>query len=190
MAWLGSDTTAHGVAKMLVDAPEKSSTLSVADKRLLSLLAREALRDLSSEIASRLALRMVENHIEPDLKGVAMADLKLASTCKSLPELRLGISLSSLAAARKAMVGSVSNSGSPIGLRSDAILGEQIEAIVQLGRATLPASDLLNLSEGDIIIVDTAIDGVIPIVSAKSRTKICEAKLTQDNGQLLLNAAQ
>jgi hypothetical protein len=47
----------------------------------------------------------------------------------------------------------------------------------------------LALGEGDVIILDSAIDGLVAFNSRKSGRKIASARVAQDEGQIRLLAA-
>lgn len=179
------------LAKALVDAPESSLKPSQADKNLLSLFARDALADLAEIIVEKLGALSIPTKAEHNLtQPLKIAELKLRSVTKWLPDLHIGLPLDMLVSARKALIGSPAGKPPEPTKLVNAITDERITVMAKLGTAQIAAADLLGLEAGDVLVLDTLVTKSFPIISTKSGEAICMARLEHDDGRLHLQVAE
>jgi flagellar motor switch/type III secretory pathway protein FliN len=175
-AWDGD--LAVNLAKVALAAPVGKMALSATDKTLLGQFAGQMMEDLSNRIAKTLRLAAEPSDaaaVSRPLSSHGGLELELAHD-KGFPGLLIALPASVLIPMRKTVIG------------SDALSEEALTFTAVLGEARLKAADLLALDEGDVIVLDTSVEGSVSFVSRKSGGKIGQARVMPDGGKLQLIA--
>lgn len=177
------------IAKLIVDADDRRHPHNMKDSHLLCAVANEALCDFGTAIAKATDMPRA---LVADI-GMLQRDggllFSLGTTKKSLPQLHFGIPFDIASRIRKAMINSIIDPKRIEGRLADAFGPEELTVAVRLGEARVPAHTLWDIAPGDVILLDTTINGVFPMVSAKSEEPICNLQLSLKDDDITLLVA-
>jgi hypothetical protein len=175
------------LAKLIVHANDPRHLCSENDNCLLISLAKEALFDFATSFANAVD---VPKELSADIRILEKFGglyFTLDSALKTTPELRFAIPLDVAAGVRKFLVKS-SPAPAPMQIGWAEALGpEKVGVAVHVGKASISAQALCELALGDVVVLDTEVGGNILLVSEKNQAKICDLKLSlEDGGNSLL----
>jgi flagellar motor switch/type III secretory pathway protein FliN len=162
---------------------------SAADRLIVEDLEATLLADLSGRIEAKLGLVGAASAIADEISdplgadGGAIVGLKSESGAGAL---RLAIPLAALVAFRKSRLPNRSVATERLGSRSDALDATSVQLDAQLGDAQLALADLQTLAVGDVLVLNTRLDGLAALTVEGAARPLARARVSHTEGQLTL----
>lgn len=173
------------IARMMLDEPADRVALTTADEQLVERLATECVDDLCKRLAAAFGLgRTAWRRGAIDALPFAEACIYALGPSERAPTVRVMV-------ARDLVAGIVKSSATPARklppLRplADALAKQEVALSALVGRCELSLGDLAGLASGDVLVLDTATAGALPLaINGTPRSGRC--KVEQEEGQLRL----
>lgn len=189
MAHGASDKQMLALGLSIVDAPDPAPACNPTDTELLTSLAKGAVADLVQSIAKAIGAAAPPAPQENPFAQTGGLILHVGSVVKDVTALKIAVPAYLLVGYRKAFVQSPKEIVQQRGQMSDAIGDQAIRIAVPLGSATLSINDMRQLEEGDVIPLDTLIEGTFALHASPGGKAFCNARLSQSGGELQIKVA-
>lgn len=184
-----TDKQAIALAKRIVDAESQRQLSAATDNILLLALAKEALSDLAMCFVKLSGIAADEPWNEANFEKFGGLQFILGTSKTAEFQLRIALPMNIAARLKKSLIGSSFEPAPLDGRLADAVGFERLNVKVHIGSCRISARALYDLSPGDVVILDTPIDGTFPMVSESSGEQICHLQLSQDDGPRALRVA-
>jgi flagellar motor switch/type III secretory pathway protein FliN len=173
------------IARMMLDEPAEGEALTAADEQLVERLATECVDDLCKRLAAAFGLgRATWRRGATDALPFAEACVYALGPSEKAPAVRVMV-------ARDLVAGIVKSSATPASklppLRplSEALAKQQVALSALIGRCELSLGELAGLASGDVLVLDSATGGALPLaINGTALSGRC--KVEQEAGQLRL----
>ncbi|HYF22972.1 MAG TPA: FliM/FliN family flagellar motor C-terminal domain-containing protein [Caulobacteraceae bacterium] len=177
------------IADLGLDCSLDRLTLGEADRRLVDAFEREVLRDLSQTVEDALGVLgdwrpAPETPAEP-LGRLGGATAGLADD-RGAPLLTLALPQACLLPLCRESLGPPRPGEEPPGSRVRALASTPVALEAVLGQAEVALADLKALAPGDVLVLDTRLDGPALLRVAGAGRPVAEGVLTQDEDALAL----
>lgn len=177
------------LAGWLLDADWDPLLTGLAEQLILETLETAVLGDLCERVRKALGLtdsasgepQTTLDPLGPD--GGAVAELKEAGGGLAL---RIAIPLAALAAARKSDMPARTPRTRPVETRLAALGQTMIEAQAGLGSVELSLEDLQNLAPGDVLVLNTRLDGLALLTVEGTARPLAQGRVSNTEGRLCL----
>lgn len=177
------------VARMMLDEPADREASTPADEQLVERLATACVDDLCNRLAVAFGLGGAA------WRRGAIGALPLAEACvfalgptEKSPAIRVLVS-------RDLVAGLVTSSATPVRKLpplpplADALAKQKVGLSALVGRCELSLGDLAGLACGDVLVLDAATGGALPLaINGVARSGRC--KVEQEEGQLRLKIVE
>ena len=178
------------VARMMLDEPADREAATEADEELVERLAAACVDDLCTRLANSFGLGRAPAWRRGGIEALPFAEACVfalgpsdnAPTIRVLigHELAAGIVRSSARPGRKA---------EPLRPLSEALARQAVGISAVVGRCELSLGELAGLAPGDVLVLDAATAGTLPLaIDGVARSGRCAVE--QENGQLRLKIVQ
>jgi flagellar motor switch/type III secretory pathway protein FliN len=173
------------IARMMLDEPADREALTQADEQLVERLAAECVEDLCKRLAAAFGLgRAAWRRGAFDALPFAEACIYAVGPSEKAPAVRVIV-------ARDLVAGIVKSSAKPARklppLRplADALAKQEVALSALVGRCELSLGELSGLASGDVLVLDAATGGDLPLaINGTARSGRC--KVEQEEGLLRL----
>jgi flagellar motor switch/type III secretory pathway protein FliN len=184
--------TANEIATLgchLVDAAQPAPVCSAEDNELLTLLATEALISLAEAIANALHIHAPTDRAQGQFSDTDCLILNIEFVASAPLKLQLALPTFLVVNYRKSLIAAI-NEPLPktAELLSSVIANHSVRLRAPLGVARISIAALGELEKGDVIRLDTLLNGKFSLISARNGNAVCSAQLTQANGKLQIVA--
>lgn len=175
-----SDRAAHRLLDWALDARLDQATLTPTDQKILDGFERKLIKDLLAKLDAVLAAPSTARGAAPASLGgleIGLSDAQsgdLLSLCVSLESV-LPLARASLSAPRPR---------GPLDDLANALAGADVVIDLTLGEADLRLADLRTLAAGDVLILDTPLNGAAQVTLAGTAEVFARAALTDLDGQM------
>ncbi len=182
-------STAARVVERALGVRFEGLTLTAADRHVISALSLRIAADLARSIETSIGLErddVAASHASDTdpwgpLGGVTVmvGDVRGPLLCAAVP-------LETVAAICKSGLGPPRRSAAPLADPRKAIGSTLVRVDATLGRAHLKLAELRALAPGDIVVLDSGVDGGIELTLSDADTSVAHAKLSEHQGRLAL----
>lgn len=184
------DDSAIVIARMMLGEPADRDAATEADEQLIERLATTCIDDLCARLAAAFGLGRALSWRRGGMETLPFAEACVfalgpsdnAPTIRVLVghELAANIVRSSAKPGRKP---------APLRPLAEALARQDVGLSAVVGRCELSLGELAGLSTGDVLVLDSAADGTLPLaVNGVARPGRCAVE--QENGQLRLKIMQ
>jgi len=171
------------LAALAADVTDPIEALSGADRTLLRGLGDEMFADLRRRLQALLA-PTAEN-------GFGGADVEMRLGPKGLrPSLRIGLAETTLVGLAKRLMEPPAPASGPLETMTSALTETRLTVDATLGKVDLTLGDLRGLATGDVLVLDTPLDGKIGLSLSGSETQFATALLSQTGDDMTLTVSR
>lgn len=171
----------------LVDAVWDPLLLNAAERLIIDELETVLLTDFCRRLEITLGVsatapsapEVLPDPLGPD--GGAVVEVKEGGGGLAL---RVAIPLAVLAAARKRALPARATPARPVESRLAALGKTEVRAEVRLGSAQLSLEDLQNLAPGDVVVLNTKLDGLALLAIEDTAKPFAHCRISNTKGQL------
>lgn len=171
------------LAALAAEVTDPVEALAGADRTLLRGLGDEMLADLRRRLQVLLGPG-------PGV-GFGGVDIEMRLGPKGLrPSLRVGLAEAALVGLAKRLMPTPAPASVPIATMASALTETRLIIDATLGRVDLTLGDLRGLATGDVLVLDTALDGKIGLSLLGSETQFAAALLSQTGDDMTLTLSR
>jgi flagellar motor switch/type III secretory pathway protein FliN len=171
------------LAALAAEISDPVEALSGADRSLLRGLGEEMLVDLR---------RRLEALLDPPAQGSGVGPaLEMRLGPKGLrPSLRIVLAEEVLVGLIKQIIGRATRAAEPLASIASALTETSLTIDVNLGKVDLTLGDLRGLAKGDVLVLDTPLDGTISLSLSGARAVFATARLSQTGDDMTLTVSR
>ena len=165
---------------LAAEMADAGDDLAGADQAVLRGLGDEMLADLRRRFEQRLITKEGQG-------GSAPAELEIRFGPRGRrPTVRIAFAAGPLVRLAKSLMPPASAMGEPVSAAMSGLTDTRVLVEATLGSAQLTLGDLQGLSPGDVLVLDTPLDGVLRLSIKGSDDLLAAARLSQDTEALTL----